>query len=174
MPRHPYKTGNITSLREFLGVDFGVVKCPVCGIEGVLCVESSPDHTHNYLVVVHGGSCEERAYAHKVPLYLSRLYLCLDYPEAGRIIEVAKLGARAGDPYIVGNKRLRFATGSGVREVVLSMEFKSCARYGELHTDRAFRGRALRAELEFLFRGGELANVLRAQGLLCDCPCTPG
>jgi hypothetical protein len=97
---------------------------------------------------------------------------CLDYPETREIIEVAKLGARADDPYIVGNKRLRFVTSSGKREVVLSDEFKKCARYGEFHIDRAFRGRALRAELEFLFGGGELADVLRAQGLLCGCPCT--
>ncbi len=159
---------------EFLGIDFGTVKCPVCGREGVLCVELSRDqyHTHKYLVVVHGNSCGEGVDVHRVPLYLSRLYQCLDYPEAREIIEIAKLGARPADPYIVNNRRLRFATGSGVREVELSTEFKKCARYGELHIDRAFRGRALRAELEFLFRGGELADVLRAQGLLCNCPCT--
>ena len=150
------------SLREFLGVDFGVVRCPVCGREGVLCVESSPDHTHNYLVVVHGDSCEEGMDAHKVPLYLSRLGQCLGYTEAREIVEIAKLGARADDPYIVGNKRLRFVTSSGKKEVELGIEFKKCVRYGEL-----FRtlNDALRAELDFLFRGGRLVDVLRAQGI---------
>ena len=149
-------------MREFLGVDFGVVRCPVCGREGVLCVESYPDHTHNYLVVVHGDSCEEGVDAHKVPLYLSRLGQCLGYTEAREIVEIAKLGARADDPYIVGNKRLRFVTSSGKKEVELGIEFKKCVRYGEL-----FRtlNDALRAELDFLFRGGRLVDVLRAQGI---------
>ena len=67
MPRRPYRVGYITSLREFLGMDFGVVKCPVCGREGILCVESSYDHTHNYLVVVHGSTCEGGNYTSTAP-----------------------------------------------------------------------------------------------------------
>jgi hypothetical protein len=156
-------------LGEFLGVDFGVVKCPVCGREGVLCVELSHDpyHTHKYLVVVHGDSCKEGVDTHRVPLYLSRLGQCLDFPEAREIIEVAKLGARADDPYIVGNKRLRFVTSSGKKEVELSVGFKARARYGELFTGRAFgMKRVLLAELRFLFGGGDLADVVKAQGLL--------
>jgi len=169
MPRRPYRAGIITSLREFLGIDFGTVKCPVCGRDGVLCVELSRDryHTHKYLVVVHRGSCEEGVDAHRVPLYLSRLGECLDFPEAREIIEVARLGARPADPYVVDNRWLRFATSSGVREVELSVGFKARARYGELFTGRAFgMRRVLLAELNFLFGGGDLASVVKAQGLL--------